>query len=59
LRPFTRLDAARSQADGSGLGLAIVNRIVQRHGGRLELKDNTPGGLVVVVRFPHAGKSKS
>src|SRR5690606_36966780 len=28
LRPFTRLDAARSQANGAGLGLAIVERIV-------------------------------
>jgi len=30
LRPFTRLDAARGQANGAGLGLAIVERIVKR-----------------------------
>ena len=63
LRPFTRLNGARSQANGSGLGLAIVNRIVRRHGGRLLLKDNAAGGLVVSITFPLAdgdrGKSVS
>ena len=59
LRPFIRLDNARSQANGSGLGLAIVNRIVQRHGGRLMLKNNVVSGLVVSVAFPLASKDKS
>jgi len=63
LRPFTRLNGARSQANGSGLGLAIVNRIVRRYGGRLLLKDNAAGGLVVSITFPLAdgdrGKSVS
>jgi two-component system osmolarity sensor histidine kinase EnvZ len=58
LRPFTRLNTARSQASGSGLGLAIVNRIVQRHGGRLLLKNNEENGLIVSLRFPQAGKNK-
>jgi len=44
LRPFTRLDTARSQANGAGLGLAIVDRIVQRHEGRLEIKNREGGG---------------
>ncbi len=59
LRPFIRLNNARSQANGSGLGLAIVNRIVQRHGGRLVLKNNMASGLVVSVAFPLAGRDKS
>ncbi len=49
LRPFTRLDTARSQANGAGLGLAIVDRIVQRHEGRLEIKNREGGGLAVRV----------
>ncbi len=49
LRPFTRLDAARSQANGAGLGLAIVDRIVHRHEGRLEIKNREDGGLAVRV----------
>jgi two-component system osmolarity sensor histidine kinase EnvZ len=47
LRPFTRLDSARGQANGAGLGLAIVDRIVQRHQGRLEIVNRDGGGLVV------------
>jgi two-component system osmolarity sensor histidine kinase EnvZ len=47
LQPFTRLDAARSQASGAGLGLAIVSRIIQRHQGKLELSNHHPTGLAV------------
>jgi two-component system osmolarity sensor histidine kinase EnvZ len=45
-RPFTRLEAARSDAGGSGLGLAIVDRVARMHGGRLELLPRDGGGLV-------------
>lgn len=51
LRPFTRMDAARSQANGAGLGLAIVDRVVQKHHGRLEMKNRDGGGLAVRVWF--------
>lgn len=44
-RPFTRLEAARTDAKGSGLGLAIVERVARAHGGRLELKPREGGGL--------------
>lgn len=49
LRPFTRLDSARGQANGAGLGLAIVDRVVQRHQGRLEIANRAGGGLQVRV----------
>ncbi len=49
LRPFKRLDSARSQANGAGLGLAIVDRVVQKHHGRLEIKNREGGGLAVRV----------
>lgn len=52
LRPFTRLDAARGQANGSGLGLAIVNRIVIRHNGKLHLRNRSGGGLSVQITLP-------
>ena len=49
LRPFTRMDTARSQANGAGLGLAIVDRIIQRHRGQLEIKNREGGGLAVRI----------
>jgi two-component system osmolarity sensor histidine kinase EnvZ len=52
LRPFARLDTARSQADGAGLGLAIVARVIQRHGGTLQLLNREEGGLIVRMILP-------
>lgn len=37
---------------GTGLGLAIVHRIVEDHGGTLELFDSPMGGASVALRFP-------
>ena len=54
-RPFTRLEAARSDAGGSGLGLAIVDRVARMHGGRLELLPREGGGLVARVSLPVRG----
>ncbi len=51
LRPFTRLDAARSGA-GTGLGLAIVDRIARLHGGGVELMPRDGGGLRARVELP-------
>lgn len=50
LRPFTRMDSARSQANGAGLGLAIVDRVLQNHGATLRLHNRAAGGGLV-VRF--------
>jgi two-component system osmolarity sensor histidine kinase EnvZ len=52
LRPFTRMDAARSQANGAGLGLAIVERIVKRHEGKLRLYNRDGGGLAIEITMP-------
>jgi two-component system, OmpR family, osmolarity sensor histidine kinase EnvZ len=52
LRPFARLDIARSQADGAGLGLAIVARVTQRHGGKLQLLNRKESGLIVQMVLP-------
>ena len=57
LRPFTRLDSARSQANGAGLGLAIVERVVQRHGAGLRLSNRPDGGLVARITFAIAARS--
>jgi two-component system osmolarity sensor histidine kinase EnvZ len=50
--PFTRREAARTNAGGSGLGLAIVERIVRGHGGRFDLLPREGGGLIARVTLP-------
>jgi signal transduction histidine kinase len=37
---------------GTGLGLAVARRIVELHGGRIEIDDGTGGGAVFRVRIP-------
>ena len=44
---------------GTGLGLAIVSKIIQDHGGELELQDATGGGARVVVSLPQHEDSES
>jgi len=47
---FARGDGA--PAGGAGLGLAIVKRVVEAHGGRIELANRPEGGLVATIRLP-------
>ena len=49
LKPFTRLDTARGQANGAGLGLAIVDRVMQRHGAELTVRNREGGGLAIQI----------
>ena len=51
-RPFTRLEAARSNATGTGLGLAIVERVARLHDGHLALLPNPGGGLLARLSLP-------
>ncbi len=50
-QPFTQGDTARG-GEGSGLGLAIIKRIVDTHGGRVELSNKDEGGLQAKVCLP-------
>ncbi|MCS0501188.1 ATP-binding protein [Ancylobacter mangrovi] len=53
--PFYRIDASRNRdSGGAGLGLTIVRRIVDLHGGTIELGDSAHGGLRVTVALPAA-----
>lgn len=56
MEPFARGDEARNMNDfeGFGLGLSIARVIAQAHGGRLELRDRAPHGLVAALVLPAA-----
>ena len=43
---------------GAGLGLSIVSRIVELHGGRVDLRDSPLGGLDVVVTLPRNERTR-
>jgi signal transduction histidine kinase len=53
-QPFVRGDAARGMngRTGFGLGLSIATAAVEIHGGRLELLDRVPSGLIARITLP-------
>lgn len=54
-RPFFRVDRSRTrQTGGLGLGLALAKRIVEAHGGTIELESAPDEGTVARVRLPIA-----
>ena len=54
--PFTRAETLRRAVPGHGLGLFIAQRIVEEHGGTLQI-ESTPGeGSTVRVVLPVAAR---
>jgi two-component system osmolarity sensor histidine kinase EnvZ len=52
MRPFVRLNQARSGEGHCGLGLAIVARLARDNGGQCDVENHPEGGLVVRLVFP-------
>lgn len=52
LRPFSRLDDARTLTGSVGLGLALAELIAKAHKGKLELGTQAGGGLQVHIDVP-------
>ena len=52
VRPFSRLDEARTKTGSVGLGLALAEMITRAHGGTLALEDAEGGGLQAEIRLP-------
>ena len=51
---FDRFVRSDQRGSGLGLGLAIVLRVVQAHGGSIEVGDNPEGGAEFTMRFSGA-----
>jgi signal transduction histidine kinase len=49
-QPFVSL----GKENGSGLGLTIAQKIVQDHGGSLELEESVPGNTVILMTLPRS-----
>lgn len=47
-----------SKENGTGLGLSIVKRIIEAHGGRIELSSTSSEGTEFVLGFPKSGASR-
>ena len=52
---FRGQEAKKVAAHGTGLGMAVVKRIVEMHGGRIDVTSSPGKGTQFVVTFPPAG----
>ncbi|MFC5510085.1 ATP-binding protein [Massilia jejuensis] len=57
-QPFVQIGAKGSDAGGTGLGLAICKRIVDEHGGAIEIADAPGGGTVFHVILTRDGPAR-
>jgi signal transduction histidine kinase len=57
--PFSRVDASRSrESGGTGLGLAIVQRILEAHGGSVQVQSAAAGGARFETRWPDGAAAR-
>jgi signal transduction histidine kinase len=53
LEPFAQVESATARShEGLGLGLPLVKKIIDLHGGSLEIKSRLGTGTTVTIRFP-------
>lgn len=54
---FEPFFTTKTAAEGLGLGLSICRRIVEEHGGRIDIDSPAGGGTALIVRLPAAGEA--
>ena len=60
LEPFGQIDAGLTRKhDGVGLGLPLTKRLIELHGGAMEIKSKPGKGTVVTVKLPEERFAKN
>ena len=54
-KAFEPFFTTKERGKGTGLGLPICQRIVEEHGGKIEIQSKPPHGTTVVVHLPQTG----
>jgi signal transduction histidine kinase len=56
IEAFVQFDRQRHEQQGLGLGLAISRRLVERFGGRLEIRSSPGGETMISIALPNAAE---